>query len=320
MSKKEEKEYEEYESLKNSKFKQQKLPGWRPVPSMLRTIIIYFGFGIVFVGLGVLILLFSNDIVEHKDNYCKNPKEKTCEITFNIDKTMKPNIMIYYQIDGFYQNHRRYMKSRSEKQLKGDDITKKEAEVCEPTITNGQMGKAGEKAIDGKTVLNKDDIAYPCGLMAKSYFNDSFKFYKKDIDKVNFEKIEVNEKNISRKSDREKYKNNKNKSKQWIDIENDEHFLVWMRPSPLPNFRKLWGRIEEELKEGTKIKVEIENKYNVSLLFSPNATKHLIISPVNSFGGKNSFLAVGCLILGGASLILGIVFLIGFKMRAKKEK
>ena len=58
MSKKEEKEYEEYESLKNSKFKQQKLPGWRPVPSMIRTVIIYFGFGIVFVGLGVLILLF----------------------------------------------------------------------------------------------------------------------------------------------------------------------------------------------------------------------------------------------------------------------
>ena len=72
MSKKEEAEYEEYESLKNSKFKQQKLPGWRPVPSMVRTIIIYFGLGIVFVGLGVLILLFSNKIVEDKKEYCAN--------------------------------------------------------------------------------------------------------------------------------------------------------------------------------------------------------------------------------------------------------
>jgi len=318
MSKKEEKEYEEYESLKNSKFKQQKLPGWRPVPSMLRTIIIYFGFGIVFVGLGVLILLFSNDIVEHKDNYCKNPKEKTCEITFNIDKTMKPNIMVYYQIDGFYQNHRRYMKSRSEKQLKGDDITKKEADVCEPAITNGQMGK--EKAFDNVTPLKESAIAYPCGLMAKSYFNDSFKFFKKAIDSDEEKEIKVNDKNIARKSDKEKYKNNKDKTKQWIDIEKDEHFLVWMRPSPLPNFRKLWGRIEEELKEGTNITIKVENNYNVSLLFSPNATKHLIISTVNSFGGKNYFLAIGCLILGGASLILGVIFLIGFKMRAKKEK
>jgi len=320
MSKKEEKEYEEYESLKNSKFKQQKLPGWRPVPSMLRTIIIYFGFGIVFVGLGVLILLFSNDIVEHKDNYCKNPKEKTCEITFNIDKTMKPNIMVYYQIDGFYQNHRRYMKSKSEKQLEGNDISYKEAEVCEPARTNRQMGKKYSYISEenNQKELKLDDVAIPCGLMAKSFFNDTFEF-KFKLNNVDLNDKKVNEKNIARKSDIEKYNRNIDPERQWHDL-TDEHLMVWMRPSPLPNFRKLWGRIEQELEEGTEITVTIKNNYNVSLLFSPNATKYLIISTVNSFGGKNPFLAVGCLILGGASLILGIVFLIGFKMRAKKEK
>ena len=320
MSKKEEKEYEEYESLKNSKFKQQKLPGWRPVPSMLRTIIIYFGFGIVFVGLGVLILLFSNDIVEYPFEYCeKVDNEGNCNIEFTINKTMKPNIMVYYQIDGFYQNHRRYMKSRSEKQLKGDDITEKEAEVCEPARTNGEMGKVDSIVRDNNNdplQLESKDIAYPCGLMAKSFFNDSFTFKWKNNGSV----ITVNKTNIARKSDKEKYKNNKNKTKQWIDIEENEDFLVWMRPSPLPNFRKLWGRIEEKLEKDAEIIVEVKNNYDVSLLFSPNATKHLIISTVNSFGGKNPFLAIGCLILGGASLILGVIFLIGFKMRAKKEK
>ena len=68
MSKKEEAEYEEYENLKNSKFKQQKMAGWRPVPSMARTVVIFFVLGIVFVGLGVLILLFSNEIVENIQN------------------------------------------------------------------------------------------------------------------------------------------------------------------------------------------------------------------------------------------------------------
>jgi len=152
--------------------------------------------------------------------------------------------------------------------------------------------------------------------MAKSIFNDTFKFFK---DKEKTKPIDINEENIARKSDKKKYHNIELK-RQWIDLEKDEHFMVWMRPSPLPNFRKLWGRIEEELKEGTEITVEVKNNYDVSLLFSPNATKYLIISPVNSFGGKNLFLAIGCLILGGASLILGVIFLIGFKMRAKKEK
>ena len=27
----------------------------------------------------------------------------------------------------------------------------------------------------------------------------------------------------------------------------DEHFIVWMRTAGLPNFRKLWGKIEEDL-------------------------------------------------------------------------
>ena len=96
MSKKEEREYEEYEQLKNSKFKQQKLPGWRPVPSMFRTVSIFFTSGIVFAGLGVLILLFSNKIVElivRYDKTCQN--NEPCSIVFEINKTMEKDIMVY---------------------------------------------------------------------------------------------------------------------------------------------------------------------------------------------------------------------------------
>jgi hypothetical protein len=30
----------------------------------------------------------------------------------------------------------------------------------------------------------------------------------------------------------------------------DEHFIVWMRTAGLPNFRKLWGRIDNTLIPG----------------------------------------------------------------------
>lgn len=304
MPKKEEAEFEEYESLKNSKFRQQKLPGWRPVPSMARTITIFIILGIVFAGLGVLILIFSNEIVEDGQRYDILCKDTTiCKITFNITKTMKKNIFIYYRIDGFYQNHRRYIKSKSQAQLNGEDISledMKKSGDCEPIVTNFDMGVY--TSFD-KSNLNLSDVAIPCGLMAKNYFNDNFTNWR-----INNENISINDSNIARKSDRDNYKNI-NKSKQWLDMEN-EHFLVWMRPSPFPNFEKLWGRIPYDLNEGTTLSVDIENNYNVSKF---NGQKHLIIRTINNFGGKNYFLAIGYIIFGGISLILGIIFFISFK-------
>jgi len=51
------------------------------------------------------------------------------------------------------------------------------------------------------------------------------------------------------------------KSEYWINVE-DEHFIVWMRTSGLPNFRKLWGVIREKLVAG-KYRIDISNTYNV---------------------------------------------------------
>ena len=40
------------------------------------------------------------------------------------------------------------------------------------------MGKV--LAVDGVTKLVPDDPAYPCGLIAKSFFTDRFKLFKTD--------------------------------------------------------------------------------------------------------------------------------------------
>ena len=310
MSKKEEQEYEEYENLKNSKFKQQKLPGWRPVPSMGRTVTIFFSLAVVFTGLGVLILLFSNEaveIIQRYDDVCNIGE--ICNIHININQTMKKNVFVYYQLEGFYQNHIRYVRSRSEAQLKGEAVTIKEiinSKDCDPIITNKDVNNERSKA------LNLDnELAYPCGLMAKNFFNDTFTFYFE-----NNTQIKVDETNIARKSDREKYKNNVyDPSKHWIDMK-DEHFLVWMRPSPFSNFSKLWGRITENLDVGI-IRVEINNTYIVEPF---EGHKYIVLRTINNFGGKNMVLAIVYLIFGGLSLILGIIFLISFKARSKKEK
>lgn len=37
---------------------------------------------------------------------------RTCTIQMTVPKYMEPPILIHYQIENFYQNHRKYIKSR----------------------------------------------------------------------------------------------------------------------------------------------------------------------------------------------------------------
>ena len=231
--------------------------------------------------------------------------------------------MIYYQLDGFYQNHRRYVKSKSDSQLNGNFISKeqmKDSQDCDPVITNSQMNK--NKSYFTNKTLDPDEVAVPCGLIAKSYFNDNFTNWTIDnyVFVYEYESFKPNEKNIAWEADKKlKYKNLKDeyKEKQWIDME-DEHFIVWMRPAGLPNFRKLWGRIDHKnLEAGTRVNVTIEDNFDVS---SFNGKKFLILSTVNAFGGKNSFLGISYIVLGGISIILAIIFIIGYNLHAKKIK
>ena len=50
------------DKLKQSKFKQQMLPAWRPVPSFGSTMIIFGIFGVIFLFLGVTLYVMSSKI------------------------------------------------------------------------------------------------------------------------------------------------------------------------------------------------------------------------------------------------------------------
>ena len=47
-----------YEQVKQSRFKQQNLPAWRPVPTILSIIIVFAAFGILFIILGIVLLVY----------------------------------------------------------------------------------------------------------------------------------------------------------------------------------------------------------------------------------------------------------------------
>jgi hypothetical protein len=60
---------EKVEKLKASRFKQQMLPAWRPVPSFGSTMIIFAIFGIVFLLLGIALYVMSDKIQEYSKKY-----------------------------------------------------------------------------------------------------------------------------------------------------------------------------------------------------------------------------------------------------------
>ena len=60
--------------------------------------------------------------------------------------------------------------------------------------------------------------------------------------------ISVTTNGIAWPSDMKKYKIS-DASKQWLNV-TDPRFMNWMRIASLPDFRKLWGRINADVESG----------------------------------------------------------------------
>ena len=223
------------EKLKNSRFKQQTLPAWRPIPSFRSTMITFTVFGVIFLGLGVLLYIMSDQIQEvgvtnYDDNdLCKDKTtgqaKPTCNVDFWVNDTIKAPVYIYYQLDNFYQNHRRYVKSRSFNQLKGDWLTVDKLADCDPIKKVGDLSD-NQKYNKNNKKMDDADPAVPCGLVAKSYFNDTYLIT--DPRGLN---VTINDANIAWESDKQyKFKNIQNppngktwRDVQWIDMEDGKN-------------------------------------------------------------------------------------------------
>ena len=280
---------------------------WRPIPTIFTTMLCLEITGAIFLLIGLIIVFTSKNIKEIEIRYDNNDNctiGNECKIDFHIEETMEKNVFVYYRLKNFYQNHRRYIKSKSHKQLKGNILTEKEIkDDCDPIILNKDI-YLGLKNIDNNEELDPNGVAHPCGLIAKSYFNDSYIIVKQGGD----EDIIISDTDIAWSVDKDRYKNSDNKSVQWFNVEN-ERFMVWMRPAAMPDFRKPWGRIERDLVKGDYT-VIITNNYPVK---SFDGKKYFILSTVSRLGGKNYFLGILYLVVGGVSIMVGILFWFGYK-------
>ncbi|GAB4831547.1 Putative ALA-interacting subunit 4 [Ancistrocladus abbreviatus] len=200
----------------------------------------------------------------------------------------------------------KYVKSRSDKQLRSKD-------------SQGDTANCAPEAVVGNAPI------IPCGLIAWSLFNDTYRF------SVNEKPLEVSKKDIAWKSDQEhKFgsdvypKNFQSGSliggaqlNSGIPLSEQVDLIVWMRTAALPSFRKLFGKIEVDLEADQKISVVIQNNYNT---YSFRGQKKLVLSTTSWIGGKNDFLGIAYLTVGGLCLFLSASFILVYILKPRYFK
>ncbi|GBG46602.1 hypothetical protein CBR_g80039 [Chara braunii] len=287
-------------------------------PKVMITIL--FVVAIVLIPMGAITFEAARSVVEYRlryDQFClsnlpSNPlrdafirdpaTSKSCTIPFRLDKGLKKGtVAVYYELSRFYANHRKYVDSRDNMQLRGS--------VTVPGSC------ASQKENEAGPIL-------PCGIVAWSFFNDSFAFGLQPTGEANVGPVvdlPVSADNLAWRSRRnafgakvEPINFNANASTRGGGnltgpLRENERFIIWMQSPAWHTVRKLWGRIQlnETVQRSATLTVQIQNMYNS---YAYDGEKSLILTTTTWLGGNNDFIGVSFFMVGCVAFILAVIF------------
>ncbi|KAJ3215431.1 hypothetical protein HDU67_000415 [Dinochytrium kinnereticum] len=242
-----------------------------------------------------------------------DPLTRICYIRFRVFDTIPSPVFLYIRLTRFYQNHRLYVKSKSDDQLKGKLILAA-GDIGPPEKFCGWLqyancDAAGSTASKNVNPLNSHTLNSTFSFSEKnivvksSMYKTSWATTTSDIrDQVNIRLIPPP---AWRKAWPELYGNGYNLT-NLPDLDQMERFHVWMKPAGLPTFRKLWGRNDNAALEKGVWEVKVVDRFET---LRYKGTKALVIATASTIGSKSTFLALGFLIVGSCSGTFAICFL-----------
>lgn len=237
-----------------------------------------------------------------------DPENPICQLQITIPNDLPAPVLMYYRLTKFYQNHRRYVKSVSQDQLKGDAVSVGSIDSdCDPLGSENGL------------------IYYPCGLIANSQFNDTISSPVQVGLPNGNEVYEMTKEGIAWSSEKSRYGVTKYSLDQIIpppnwakrypngytadnpppDFTTDYDFQNWMRTAGLPTFSKLYLRQDSVAMSAGTYQINITQAFPVDAY---GGTKTLVISTKTVIGGKNPFLGIAYIVVGGLCILLGIFF------------
>jgi len=193
-----------------------------------------------------------------------------------------------------------------------------------------------QEAIAGDRLVpnNGDTVYYPCGFIANSLFNDTFespimvniqKGEGDDNGQKSYKTYQMTNKGIAWGSDRERFGKPGYTASEvlppphWVErykggvytdntlpsLHEDEEFQVWMRTAGLPTFSKLALRNDKDVIESGIYEIKIYYRFPVR---EYAGTKSIVLSTRTVMGGRNPFLGIAYVVVGGLCIVLGVVF------------
>eukprot|EP01101_Sappina_pedata_P001213 TRINITY_DN11319_c0_g1_i1.p1 TRINITY_DN11319_c0_g1~~TRINITY_DN11319_c0_g1_i1.p1 ORF type:complete len:319 (-),score=100.56 TRINITY_DN11319_c0_g1_i1:89-1045(-) len=278
----------------SSSFHQQHIRGCRPRLTPCYVIMIFTFMALLMIALCIPLFFAWNETRETKsyryDNKCKINKE--CRIDIEIKKALRGPVFFYYEIHNYHQNHRSFVRSRSDFQLRERYYSNKydDLQSCLPAISKDDDD-------------DKKNSFLPCGLGPRGLFNDTFRMYRSNGKTVPWR----NDK-IIYPEEKYKFRNPPSDRVGIRVIKNyrDHDFIVWMRYNSFSDYRKLYRIINQKIMPGNYT-VRIDNKWPVKKF---DGEKYFVLAETSWIGQKNLGIAIAFAVVAAMSILIVLLFLL----------
>jgi hypothetical protein len=102
-----------------------------------------------------------------------------------------------------------------------------------------------------------------------------------------------------------------------VPLNQNQHWMVWMRPAAKVPAQKLYGRIDEAIEGGSIVTLTVNNRYNT---YGFEGEKRITLTTNSWVGGRNLFLPILYLVIGGLCYTIALAFFGGYNLGMVRKR